>query len=279
MPLIIRLATLVLAATLTAACDGEPPSPPTTPGARSTPTTTTAATVASSDAPQAPTAGTLPDTPESFATAKRLLYEQVYADHPLTFYCGCRFDAGRRVDLTACGYVPRKNPRRAERIEAEHIVPAYWIGYTRPCWREPLCTDKGGKKFKGRSCCEAIDPSFETAHNDLHNLVPAVGEANGDRSNYRFGLIEGEPREYGACDFEVDEAHDRAEPTESIRGDIARVSFYMEATYGVRLSEAQRKLFEAWDRQDPVDAWERERNARIKAIQGNGNPFVEGAGE
>ncbi len=27
---------------------------------------------------------------------------------------------------------------------------------------------------------------------DLHNLVPAVGEINGDRSNYRFGMISGE---------------------------------------------------------------------------------------
>ncbi len=37
----------------------------------------------------------------------------------------------------------------------------------------------------------------------LHNLAPSVGELNGDRSNHPYGIVEDEPREYGACDFEV----------------------------------------------------------------------------
>ncbi|WP_087107254.1 endonuclease [Halomonas citrativorans] len=36
----------------------------------------------------------------------------------------------------------------------------------------------------------------------------------------------------------------------------------------------QQQLFEAWNRMDPVDEWELERNRRIAAIQGNGNPYV-----
>jgi hypothetical protein len=27
----------------------------------------------------------------------------VYADHRVTFYCGCRYDADRRIDLASCG--------------------------------------------------------------------------------------------------------------------------------------------------------------------------------
>jgi deoxyribonuclease I len=42
----------------------------------------------------------------------------------------------------------------------------------------------------------------------------------------------------------------------------------------VPLSEKNRKRFEAWDKADPVDDWERERVQRIEAIQGNSNPFV-----
>ncbi|MBK8327588.1 MAG: endonuclease [Moraxellaceae bacterium] len=42
----------------------------------------------------------------------------------------------------------------------------------------------------GRQCCESQDPVFETAHNDLHNLFPAIGEVNGDRSNYNWGMVE-----------------------------------------------------------------------------------------
>ncbi|MDA0427653.1 endonuclease I family protein, partial [Stutzerimonas frequens] len=101
-----------------------------------------------------------------------------------------------------------------------------------------------------------------------------VGELNGDRSNFRFGMIPGEPRAYGACDFEVDFKQRVAEPPESVRGDIARTYFYMEDQYGLRISRKQRQLFEAWGRMDPVDAAERARAKRIEAIQGNGNPFV-----
>jgi deoxyribonuclease-1 len=41
------------------------------------------------------------------------------------------------------------------------------------------------------------------------------------------------------------------------------------------ISNKNRKLFDAWDRQDLVDAWECERAGRIEQIQGNGNPYVE----
>jgi deoxyribonuclease-1 len=61
-----------------------------------------------------------------------------------------------------------------------------------------------------------------------------------------------------------------------IRGGIARTYFYMDAAYPGRaiISEKNRKLFEAWAREDPVDAWERERVRRIEERQGNKNPFV-----
>jgi deoxyribonuclease-1 len=40
------------------------------------------------------------------------------------------------------------------------------------------------------------------------------------------------------------------------------------------LSRSNQKLFEAWDKLDPIDDWERERARRIEAIQGNKNPFI-----
>lgn len=217
----------------------------------------------------------LPNTPGSFSTAKKMLYSKVYKDRAKTFYCGCDYDSRRRINLASCQVHPRQDTKRAARVEAEHIVPASWFGHHRQCWNEPICTDSKGKAYKGRRCCEDSDPVFETAHNDLHNLMPAVGEVNGDRKNYRFGMITGEKREYGQCDFEVDSRLRRAEPPPEVRGDIARVSFYMEKMYGVALSDQQRQLFTAWSKQDPVDAWERERNQRIEKIQGNRNPFVD----
>lgn len=217
----------------------------------------------------------LPDTPDSFGAAKRLLYEQIYAGHQQTFYCGCTFGKDRRVSRRSCGVKVRQNEKRANRIEAEHVFPASDFGRQRECWRKPICKKSDGTPFKGRRCCEEADPIFKTAHNDLHNLYPAVGEINGDRSNYRWGMVEGEPRLYGRCDFEVDRSIDRAEPPERVQGDIARTYFYMSETYGLRLSDQQQKLFEAWSQQDPPDDWERERNQRIAQIQGRGNRFIE----
>ena len=54
---------------------------------------------------------------------------------------------------------------------------------------------------------------------------------------------------------EVDFCGRVAEPRSKIRGDIARI-FYMAETYGIRVNWQQRRLFEAWGRQDPVDAFE-----------------------
>jgi endonuclease I len=50
----------------------------------------------------------------------------------------------------------------------------------------------------------------------------------------------------------------------------------IDAAYPRRgiIPEKNRTLFEAWDREDPVNAWERERARRIEQLQGNTNPFV-----
>ena len=197
--------------------------------------------------------------PQSFSQAKRIA-SGLYADNQTTFYCGCdyhKIDGKLRVDLASCGYQVRKQPRRAARVEWEHVVPAWWLGHQRQCWQD------GGRKN-----CSRNDPVFRIAEADLMNLVPAIGEVNGDRSNYRFGMIEGEPRAYGACDVEIDFRGRVAEPAPHIRGDIARIYFYMSDKYGIRLSKQQRRLFEVWHRQDPVDEWEKERARRIVQITG-----------
>ncbi|BCS94533.1 hypothetical protein DSLASN_01650 [Desulfoluna limicola] len=108
----------------------------------------------------------------------------------------------------------------------------------------------------------------------MYNLVPAVGEINGLRSNYSYSMISGERREFGSCDMEIE--NKKAEPPPHIRGDIARAYMCMNWAYPGRgiISRKNKKLFEAWNKVDPVDKWEHERSLRIEAIQGNKNPFV-----
>ena len=210
---------------------------------------------------------------KSFSQAKRLL-GKLYKDHRTTFYCGCSYDNKKRIDLNSCGYTPRKNKKRAKRLEWEHVVPAHQFGHTRQCWREKICTKKNGKKYKGRRCCTKVDPIFKSMASDLHNLVPAIGEVNGDRSNFKFGMLEGERRAYGSCDVEINFKTRIVEPRPEIRGDIARIYFYMNKRYGLPISKKQMKLFGIWDRSDPVDRWEKLKNERVKKIQGDGNEFV-----
>jgi deoxyribonuclease-1 len=79
---------------------------------------------------------------------------------------------------------------------------------------------------------------------------------NGLHSNYSFAMIPGEKREFGLCDMEIENR--KAEPPEYVRDNIARIYKYIDAAYpgqGI-ISNKNRKLFDAWDKQDAVDVWQ-----------------------
>ena len=166
------------------------------------------------------------------------------------------------IDRNSCGYVPRneltkkgKENERANRIEWEHIMPAENFGRHLACWKD------GGRK----ACSK--DPIFNKMEADMHNLVPAIGELNADRSNFRYGADKPKVGMYGECKFEVDFDANRAYVRDEIKGDIARAYLYMSKTYNINLSDQERKLMEAWDKQDPIDEWEIEKNKRIENIK------------
>ena len=97
------------------------------------------------------------------------------------------------------------------------------------------------------------------------NLYPAIGELNGDRSNYPFGNIEGEERKYGKCDFE--RLNRVVEPMPLIRGDIARKYFYVEKKWNMALTFEERYLFTEWNKNDPIDENEIKRIDTITKYQ------------
>ena len=210
----------------------------------------------------------------SFSKSKKLLLK-LYRDNPVTLYCGCSFK-GKKPNLSSCGYIPKKNKKRANRIEWEHVVPAHAFGKSFSEWRNghPKCVKKNGKKFKGRKCAEKMNDEYRRMQADMFNLYPAIGEVNARRSNYSMSIIEGENREFGKCDVEISDGI--IEPGGEIRGEIARTYLYMDSTYPDRgiISKKNRKLFDAWNQSDPVDEWECERAKRIEKIQGNRNEVV-----
>ena len=210
----------------------------------------------------------------SFTKSKKLLLK-VYKDNSVTLYCGCKFK-GKKPNLSSCGYIPKKDNKRSNRIEWEHVVPAHAFGKSFSEWSKghPKCINKKGKKFKGRKCAQKINEEFRRIQADMFNLYPAIGEVNGRRSNYSMGIIEGEKREFGKCDVEI--KNRKVEPREEIRGEIARTYLYMDLVYPDRgiILEENRELFESWNKSDPVDEWECERAKRIEKIQGNRNEIV-----
>ena len=138
------------------------------------------------------------------------------------------------------------------------------------------CQGGNGKTYRGRRCVRKVSKKFKEIEGDLYNLVPVIGELNNARSNTKMGVIPGEKRAFGKCDFEVSKGI--VEPRSDIKGDIARTYFYMDYRYpGFNIiSPKDRAMFEQWDKEDPVDSWERERAWEIYEIQGNPNPFILG---
>ncbi|WP_244294500.1 MULTISPECIES: endonuclease [Pseudomonas] len=211
--------------------------------------------------------------PATFTEAKVAAKQKVYFDQGSStqgeLYCGCHWawtgKSGGRIDLGSCGYQTRSQQNRAERVEWEHIVPAWIFGHQRQCWQN------GGRKN-----CVADDPVFRAMEADIFNLYPSVGEVNSDRSNYQYGMVSGVAPQYGQCKTKVDFAGRSAEPRDEVKGLTARVTFYMYDRYDLSMSRQQQQLLMAWDRQYPVTAWEKERDNRIAAVMGHHNPFVTG---
>ena len=83
---------------------------------------------------------------------------------------------------------------------------------------------------------------------DINNLAPAIGEINGDRSNYRFGMLPNAVLEHGACPVKVDFKARTVEPPNFAKKRIADAYFYMHSTYGLKLCKKQQQLFTTWQK-------------------------------
>ena len=179
-----------------------------------------------------------------YETARRIFWSELYAEGGETLYCAQDFGSDR--------------PRG---LNIEHIFPMSWVTKDLHCGT--------------RRECRRYSERFNRIEADLHNLFPSRTDLNDKRGSFPFGMVKGEPRQYGACDFEVDFKNRQIEPRPEVRGDIARAMFYMAETYGFKIFKRQGKLLARWHREDPPDDTERRRNDRIEGLQGNRNPFID----
>ena len=183
---------------------------------------------------------------KKFSKAKKKLWK-LYKGHEVTIYCGCKYKK-KKPDFTSCGYIPKKNNKRANRIEWEHVVPAHAFGKSFTEWTkgDEKCVKKG-KRYKGRRCA-GTNKLFAFMEADMYNLYPAIGEVNGLRSNYPIAEIPGEKREFGSCDVEIYKK--KMEPSDQVKGNVTRTYMYMEKAYPGRgiISKKNKKLIAAWDK-------------------------------
>ena len=133
-----------------------------------------------------------------------------------------------------------------------------------------------------------------TAGHDAHHIRPADVSVNKDRGNLEFGVastIEQDTYAPGSSYCKISSEY--FEPRDEVKGDIARMLFYMAVRYeGDVNGEADLELvFSAhgastfefgnlallleWNRLDPVDDFERNRNNVIYTYQKNRNPFID----
>lgn len=128
------------------------------------------------------------------------------------------------------------------------------------------------------------------AKSDLHNLFPSLREVNSLRGSRYFDESD-ETKEIPEKAPLASHDTDSWEPPDEIKGDIARIVFYMDTRYDGSDSKQDIKIAEVanrdegvfgnlrtllnWHQVDPVSDEERERNNEIYFVQGNRNPFVD----
>lgn len=117
---------------------------------------------------------------------------------------------------------------------------------------------------------------------DLHHLFPTFIKPNNVRGTSPFGYAD--YARYSTSSGSMFDG-DVFEPTDCVKGDVARALLYFVVRYyDRRIRDGadygdfwvnRVALLMAWNRQDPPDSAERRRNDLIEDYQGNRNPFVD----
>lgn len=161
------------------------------------------------------------------------------------------------------------NGSAVDGMNKEHTVPKSWWGGTTAC----------------------------NAYSDLYNVIPSDQLANSRKSNYSLGKVERQSWTNGVTTVGTGKAETSGtnlfEPVDEYKGDFARIYFYIATCYpkaawdpnnavamtndseGLTLKKWIRSLLLEWNKMDPVDEREIQRNTDICRLQGNRNPFID----
>lgn len=128
-----------------------------------------------------------------------------------------------------------------------------------------------------------VGNSDKGAGADLHHIRPEDNRVNSVRNNDKFGEVNGGSEVLSSLGVKSGcySGGGYFEPQDSAKGDTARILFYLFTRYSQAdsynftvVAQSLEMLLE-WNRLDPVDEWEMERNDETAKIQGNRNPFID----
>ncbi len=178
----------------------------------------------------------------SFEEARQLFWKQIYPNGGWTLYCGEYFES-------------------PEQMVIDEIYAKEWAAQHLKCGTVDQCRAQNAK--------------FSRLESDLHNMYPEVVRIAEVRSDYSFGPIAGEFREFFECNFEYDARDRLVEPRGTAQGNIARALLYMHLEYELPLERAFLDRMLEWNRNDPPSKDELRRNDIIEKLQGTRNPFID----
>lgn len=154
----------------------------------------------------------------------------------------------------------------ADLQDPEKVILIY-TGELRP-WQEYQVGDLSeGETFNTEHIYPQSLLSSETAKNDMHHMRVADVDINSMRLNYPFTSGSGDAKLVG---------NNKWFPGDDWRGDVARMVMYVNLKYGEDFaSVGGLELFLLWNTEDPVSAFELQRQEIIEGAQGNRNPFID----
>jgi deoxyribonuclease-1 len=179
--------------------------------------------------------------------ASNTFWSKLYPGGGWSLYCGYKFSAAKKTG-------------NGLNVGIEHIYPSSSMTLHADCSNRMQCRDSGNEKFIRMEA-------------DLHNMYPVTQALITYRSNYRYGLINGEDWRFEDCDLEWKSGV--IEPRQIARGNIARAMLYMHKQYNIPVSKNNLVLFKVWNRIDPPSLQEKKRNDIIERLQGNRNPYID----
>ncbi len=163
--------------------------------------------------------------------------------------------------------------------------------------------DPGGMPNQNEFNCEhtwpkSLGAGSSPAKSDLHHLFPTFSIVNSARSSLPFGIVDDSSQECTSTDYlpnkrggcksfiggeEGDvyiskQSNSVFEPADQHKGNVARAMFYFAVRYGNRggrFLDSQQANFLRWNKDDPVNQKDLDRNEAIFQYQHNRNPFVD----